>query len=175
MPIYVNDNSTWKIPKAIYVWNANANAWSETKSVSICRPGNVWQTMHNTAVITSNVTNANLYTIMGSPTAPLNAKVTVNVGVYVTSINANVSSFNVGPFPSGSRIYLVNNGTIQGASGNAGWNGGNAISTITSLVINNLGTIAGGMAGANANIGYYISGNSITSFDNSGILIGREG
>ncbi len=177
MTISVYDNTQWKIPKAIYVYNANANAWVETVSVSICTTGNTWNVVHNTAVITSNVTNANLYTIMGSPTVPLNVKVTVNVGVYVTSVNANVASFSIGGFPSGSRIYLVNNGTIQGATGNAAWPGGNAISTATSLIINNTGTIAGGAANAIVanGIGYYLSGNTLTSFETGGSLLGLVG
>jgi len=173
MTISVYDGYTWKIPKAIYIWNANANAWSETTSVSLYNGG--WQTQHNTAIITSNVVSANLYTIMGSPTVPLNVKVTVNVGVYVTSVNANVASFSIGGFPAGSRIYLINKGTIQGATGNAGWDGGNAISTTSSLIVNNLGSIQGGSAGSGGNLGYYLSGNTLTTFENNGFLSGRVG
>lgn len=173
MTINVYDNYQWKMPKAIYVYNANANAWSETTSVSIYANGD-WQTIHNTAIINSNVTNANLYTIMGSPTVPLNVKVTVNVGVYVTSVNANVASFSIGGFPAGSRVYLINKGTIQGAAGNAAWPGGNAVSTTTSLIINNTGTITGGSANAvvSAGIGYYLSGSTITTFETGGTLLG---
>lgn len=173
MTISVYDNYQWKIPKAIYVWDANVSAWTETTQVAIYANGD-WQTVHNTAVINSNVTNANLYTIMGSPTVPLNVKVTVNVGVYVTSVNANVASFSIGGFPAGSRIYLVNHGTIQGATGNAGWPGGNAISTTTSLIINNTGTIAGGAANAivSKGTGYYLTGSTISSFETGGTLLG---
>lgn len=173
MTINVYDNNQWKMPKAIYVYNANANAWTETTSVSIYANGN-WQTIHNTAVINSNVTNANLYTIMGSPTVPLNVKVTVNVGVYVSSVNANVASFNIEGFPAGSRVYLINKGTIQGATGNAAWPGGNAVSTTTSLIINNTGTITGGSANAvvSAGTGYYLTGSTITTFETSGTLLG---
>lgn len=175
MTISVYDNYQWKVPKSIYVWDGYA--WAETKSVNIYTNGD-WHTLHNTAVITSNVTNANLYTIMGSPTRPLNVKVTVNVGVWVTSVNANVASFSIGGFPTGSRIYLVNNGTIQGAEGNAAWKGGNAISTTTALIINNNGTIAGGPANAivsTKGTGYYLSGETITTFENSGSLLGLVG
>jgi hypothetical protein len=173
MTISVYDNFQWKTPKAIYVYNANANAWTETTSVSIHANGR-WQTIHNTAVINSNVTNANLFTILGQPNVALNAKVTVNVGVWVTSVNANVASFNIGGFPAGSRIYLVNKGTIQGAQGNAAWPGGNAISTTTSLIINNTGIIAGGSANAIVanGTGYYLTGSSLTSYESSGTLLG---
>jgi len=174
MTINVYDGSAWKIPKAIYVWNSNANTWSESTSVSLYS-GAGWKIQHNTAVITSNIINANLYTIMGSPTTPLSVKVTVNVGVYVTSVNANVASFSISGFPSGSRIYLINKGTIQGAAGNAGWDGGNAISTITSTIINNLGTIQGGAAGSGGTVGYYLSGTTYTTFETSGTLSGRVG
>jgi hypothetical protein len=175
MTISVYDNYQWKVPKAIYVWDGSD--WAETKSVNIFT-GNAWHTLHNTAVITSNVTNANLYTIMGSPTRPLNVKVTVDDGVWVTSVNANVASFSIGGFPIGSRIYLINNGTIQGATGNAAWAGGNAISTATSLIINNNGTIAGGQANAivaTKGTGYYLSGGTITTYENSGSLLGLAG
>lgn len=173
MTINVYDNFQWKVPKAIYVWDANISTWTETTSVAIYANGD-WQTVHNTAVINSNVTNANLYTIMGSPTVPLNVKVTVNVGVHITSVNANVASFSIGGFPAGSRVYLVNKGTIQGATGNAGWPGGNAVSTTTSLIINNTGTIAGGAANAivSKGTGYYLIGSTITSFETGGTLQG---
>jgi hypothetical protein len=175
MTISVYDKSQWKIPKAIYVWDSNVNVWSETAQVAIYANNN-WQTVHNTAVITSNVTNANLYTIMGSPTVPLNVKITVNVNVYITSVNANVASFSIDGFPAGSRIYLVNNGTIQGATGNAAWPGGNAITTTTSMLINNNGIIAGGSANAivSAGVGYYLTRNNgaTVSFEDGGTLLG---
>lgn len=179
MTINVYDNFQWQIPKAIYVWNANANAWSESSSVSIWANGR-WQTIHNTAVINSNVTNANLFSILGQPNVALNAKVTVNSNVWVTSVNANVASFSINLFPPGSRIYLINKGVIQGAQGNAGWPGGNAISTTSTLLINNTGTIAGGAANAivSAGGGYYLAGNatitgsSLTSYETGGTLLG---
>lgn len=173
MTISVYDNFQWKVPKAIYVWNANVSMWTETTQVSIFANDN-WQIVHNTAVISSNVTNANLFTIMGSPTVPLNAKVTINDDVYITSSDANVASMNIDGFPVGSRVYLINRGTIQGAEGSEGWAGGNAVTTSTSLVINNLGIIAGGPANAivSAGTGYYLTGSSLTTFENSGTLLG---
>ncbi len=173
MTINVYDNLQWKIPKAIYVYNANANAWSETTSVSIWASG-AWQKIHNTYLFTSNTVNANIYTTMGSPTIPVNAKITIDANVWMTASNSNVAAINVGPFPLGSRVYIVNNGVIQGTQGNAGWPGGNAISTTTSLLINNNGTISGGQANTivSAGVGYYLSGSTLTTFENSGLLIG---
>ena len=175
MTISVYDNFQWKIPKAIYVWDANTNAWAESLSTSIYANGN-WRTVHNTAAISSNVINANLYTIMGSPTVPLNVKVTVNPGVVITSTNANVASFSINGFPAGSRIYLINNGTIRGATGNAGFPGGNALTTTTSMIINNNGTIAGGSANAivSRGVGYYLaaSNGANISFENGGATSG---
>lgn len=174
MAIQLYDNNQWKLPRDVYVWNANANVWSQSKSVSIWANGD-WQTIHNTAVITSNVTNANLYTIMGSPTSPLTVNVMINVGVHITSVNSNVASFSIGGFPIGSRILLINRGTISGAAGNAGFNGGNAISTTTPLLLQNAGTISGGAAGLGKDIGFYLSGNTYTSIETVGTLLGRVG
>jgi hypothetical protein len=174
MAITLQDNGQWKKPKDIYVWNGNANVWSQTKSVSIWANG-YWQTMHNTAVITSNITNANLYTIMGSPTSPLTVNVMITSNVYITSVNANVASFSIGRFPAGSRIFLINQGTITGATGNAGYDGGNAISTTSELIVQNSGIISGGTAGAGANIGFYLSGQTLTSIETTGTLLGRVG
>ena len=175
MTISVYDNSQWKIPKAIYVWDSNVSAWSESAQVAIYANGN-WQTVHNTAVINSDITNADLYTIMGSPTVPLNVKITINPGVTIMSVNANVASFNVSGFPAGSRIYLIINGVIQGATGNAGFPGGNAITTTTSMLIDNNGIIAGGSANAvvSQGVGYYLVRNneSTVSFEDSGTLLG---
>ena len=85
-----------------------------------------------------------------------------------------MASFNISLFPPGSRIYLVNKGTIQGAQGNAGWPGGNAVSTTSTLIINNTGTISGGLANtvSAAGTGYYLTGSSLTSYENSGTLFG---
>ena len=173
MTINVYDNYQWKVPKAIYVWNANANVWSETTSVSVWANG-AWQKIHNTYLFTSNTVNANVYTTLGSPTIPINAKITVDANVWITASNANVAAIDIGAFPLGSRIYIVNNGVIQGAQGNAAWPGGNAISTTSTLLINNNGTIAGGSANAivSAGIGYYLSGSALTTFENSGLLSG---
>ena len=175
MTINVYDNYQWKVPKAIYVWNANANAWSETTSVSIWANSN-WQKIHNTYIFTSNTVNANIYTTMGSPTIPINAKITIDENVWMTSANSNVAAIDIGGFPLGSRVYLVNNGVIQGNIGsNAGWDGGNAIATTNPLIINNLNTIGGGAGNTTGGAGYYLSGSAYTTFENAGFLTGLVG
>lgn len=175
MTISVYDSYQWKVPKAIYVFNSNTKSWVETTSVSIQFSGN-WKLVHKSTTISSNVTNANLYTIAGSPTSPLNFKVTIAATATISASNANVSSLSISGFPTGSRIYLINRGTIQGATGNAGWPGGNAISTTTPMIINNLGTIAGGLANtvSSKGLGYYLTaatGTPIT-YEGQGTLLG---
>lgn len=173
MTISVYNNNTWKIPKAIYVFDGNSNAWTETKSVSVGSVGNVWVLHHNVAVISTNITNANLFAIMGSPTRPLNAKVTINANVTISSDNANIASLTINGFPLGSRVFLINNGTILGNTSSPGIRGGNAVSTTTSLLLNNLGTIRAGTNINGANPGYYLKGGNVTKFETAGTLSGQ--
>lgn len=175
MTISVYDNNAWKIPKAIYVFDGNTNVWVETQSVSTGTVGNVWVLHHNTAVISANVTNANLYTMVGSPVTPLNLKVTVNANVTISSNNANIASLDISGFPAGSRVYLINYGTILGNTSSPGIRGGNAVSTTTSLLVNNTGVIRAGSDSNGANPGYYVSGSSITTFETAGTLSGQVG
>lgn len=175
MTISVHNNNTWRIPKAIYVFDSNSNVWAETKSVSSGDVGNVWVMHHNVAIISANVTNANLFTIMGSPADPLNVKVTINANVTITSNNANIASLTINGFPSGSRVYLINNGTILGNTSSANIRGGNAISTTTSLLLDNLGTIRSGTDINGANPGYYLKGGNVTTFETAGTLSGQLG
>jgi hypothetical protein len=175
MTISVYDNNTWKIPRAIYVFDGNANVWTETKSVSSGTVGNVWVLHHNTAVISANITNANLFSLMGSPTTPINVKVTINANVFITSNNANIAGMTIGSFPTGSRVYLINNGTITGNTSSPDIRGGNAVSTTTSLILNNNGAIRAGNDSNGANPGYYLSGSSVTTFENAGTLSGLSG
>lgn len=52
---------------------------------------------------------------------PLTATVTINPGVFVNASSTGVYAFSTGsPFPSGSSLRIVNNGTIIGRGGNGG-------------------------------------------------------
>lgn len=175
MTISVYNNNTWKIPKAIYVFDGNSNVWTEAKSVSSGSVGNVWILHHNTAVISANISNANLFTLMGSPTTPLNMKITINSNVVISSTDANVASLTIDAFPLGSRVYLINNGTIIGNTTTPGIRGGNAISTTTALILNNTGTIRAGADSNGANPGYYLTGSTITTIETAGTLSGLMG
>lgn len=159
MGMYVNNSSTWTPPKAIYV--KNSGSWASAKNVYINDSG-FWYPMFTTYAITASSSNLNLYTALGSPTSPITAVVTINSGVTISGGSSASYALNITGFPSGSLIYLVNNGTIVGKGGNGGARvsgaggqgaskpglpGGTAIYTRNTLYIENNGTIAGGGGG----------------------------
>jgi hypothetical protein len=77
--------------------------------------------------IAANTTNYNLKSAAiaagWNQTAPLDATVTINSGVYVYSTSTGAYAFQTGvTFPAGTILRLINNGTILGAGG-AGGNG----------------------------------------------------
>ena len=114
--------------------------------------------------ISSSTTNYNMRTAFvdagwdGSKV--LNGTVTVNSGVTVYSTSTGSYALQTGsPYPSGSSIALVNNGTILGKGGNAGaggagttgYNGsggGPAFYAASATTVTNNGRIAGGGGGA---------------------------
>jgi hypothetical protein len=74
------------------------------------------------ATISANTTNYNLraaaVTAGWNQTSPLNATVTINAGVYVSSTNTGTYAFDTGStFPAGTTLALINNGTILGMGG----------------------------------------------------------
>ena len=87
---------------------------------------------------------------------PIKVTVTVNPGVIQGSTapgTAGLSTGN-GPWPTGSVITIINNGTISGKGGDGGGNpqgagqpGGNAIELNYPVSIQNNGTISGGGGG----------------------------
>jgi hypothetical protein len=97
-----------------------------------------------TLVISSNQTNFNLHTALGSPSGAVRAVVVINSGVVVSSNNTSTHAFDEGPLPAGSSVLLINNGSIYGMGG-AGGNGGNAsVPTIFGETVT---------AGANGSVG----------------------
>jgi hypothetical protein len=124
--------------------------------------------------ITANVQNLNLYTLAGTPACPVVDTFIVDPGVVVgsdfTTQTASGSALMTGAFPSGSRIVLINRGSIIGAGGvggndigydgtvlggacptTNGYQGGNAIWVSTSgVTISNQGVIASGGGGGGA-------------------------
>jgi hypothetical protein len=75
---------------------------------------------NRSVVISSNQTNYNLHTALGSPTSPVNVSVTINSGVVVSSNNTSTPAFDQGSLPAGSRVTLVNNGSLRGMGGAGG-------------------------------------------------------
>ena len=125
-----------------------------------------------TLVISSNQTNFNLHTALGSPSTPVRATVVINSGVVISSNNASTPAFDEGALPAGSSVTLINNGSIRafggagGAGGTAfydspftpdlrgsavgsnGQSGGNALRlTAPTVVVNGAGEIFGGGGG----------------------------
>lgn len=83
-------------------------------------------------ISTDQSSGYNVLTKAGTPTAPVRVTVTVNSGVYV-------SSMIFGSFPTGSILRLINHGHIYGsggAAGSGGGPGGDGLSGGTALTLN---------------------------------------
>lgn len=92
---------------------------------------------------------------------PIDVGITVASGVYIVSHATTVAAIDAtGPFATGSKLTLTNNGTIYGRGGKGGkggyfpnvngengGDGGNAINTTITTFITNNGVIAGGGGG----------------------------
>jgi hypothetical protein len=132
------------------------------------------------ATISASTNNYNLKTAAiaagWNQVAPLVATLTINGGVVVGSTSVSTAALNSGTtFPVGSRITLVNNGTIKGKGGDGtscrwvsassgywaanggGEAGGTALKTTIPTTVTNNGVIAGG-SGGGAFIGGYATG-----------------
>jgi hypothetical protein len=128
-----------------------------------------------TQTIAANTTNYNLKSAAiaagWNQTAPLDATVTINSGVYVYSTSTGAYAFQTGAtFPAGTVLRLINNGIILGMGGSGG-NGGNpnvvgsgfagnvggpAMLIQHAIQITNNGSIAGGGGGGGGGgAGYY--------------------
>lgn len=68
-------------------------------------------------VIAANTTNVNLFTLAGSPTTPVDLSVTIAADVIFGSTSPTIPAFDVGQFPAGSKITIINLGDGQGAGG----------------------------------------------------------
>jgi hypothetical protein len=106
-----------------------------------------------TLYVSSNQTNLNLSTLFGATKyqAKIDKKVIINSGVTVGATNTSNYALSI-PSGFGGRIYLVNNGSIQGAGGAAnGGTGGNTIfAGASKIYIDNRGTIYSGGGGGGA-------------------------
>jgi len=154
--IHVNDGGTFKRANQVYV--NDGGTWKEPHEIYI-RDAGTWKLVHKLFTISSNQTNYNLYTALGSPTVPLTIRVTINA-ITIKATNTSSNAFTVGNFPAGTEVYIINNGTLLGAgaqggrgtdynnnNGTAGGTGGTALYTRIATKIQNNNTIAGGGGG----------------------------
>ena len=120
-------------------------------------------TIQTLLTISSNITNYNLFTTLGSPVTPVDVIITINSGVYVYSTDTATPAFSTGSIPVGSTIKIINNGYIMGMGGAGGTGsntpgpiaGGSAISTFLPIIIDNTsGWIGGGGGGGSGATGF---------------------
>lgn len=125
--------------------------------------------------IASNTNNYNLRNAAiaagWDQATPLQATVTINSGVVVSSPTTATAAFDTGTAPAGSSISIVNNGYIVGMGGNAGspsgrnnativpgsagGSGGPALRAQTAINVTNNGVIAGGGGGGGGGRAFY--------------------
>jgi hypothetical protein len=112
-------------------------------------------------VLGSNRTNydlaADLQTGYGwDGLSPVNVSVTVSAGVIVNASSTALPTFAI-DLPAGSKVTLINLGSIIGRGGNGGVAdsraGGTALSTTVATSVDNQGMIAGGGGGGGAGLG----------------------
>ena len=122
--IYVNDEGTWKLPKS--VWVNQLGTWRVCKNVYVNKSG-AWKELIKTVDITSNKSNFNLHSYLGSPSQALSVVVNINSNVVISSSNTSgnrTTAFTVGNFATGSTVIINNNGYISGGGGFGGQGGG---------------------------------------------------
>jgi len=157
MTLSVKNSSSWVVPSKVYA--KDGGVWKQANQVYVRQGGN-WYLMFNTATISTSSNNVNLYTLLGSPTSPITAAVEIASGVTIGSSSYTLPALTIDGFPTGSVIYLTNNGNIIGAGGTgggrvagtgpaarAGTEGGTAIYTRNTLKLTNNLTIASGGGG----------------------------
>lgn len=166
MTIYVNNNGTWASPKLVNV--NKSGTWTATPKVYV-NNGGTWQLVYIYINITSNQSNYNLYTAAGSPSRPVTCYCVINSGVQITASTPANYAFTVGSFPSGSKVFLVNKGTIAGAGGDAS---GKGVSTATQAIVQTAHNVT---APAEANGGPAFNANFAISIDNGSGTIGGGG
>ena len=94
--IYVNDEGTWKLPKSI--WINQLGTWRVCKNVYVNSSG-AWKELIKTVDITSNKSNFNLHSYLGSPSQALSVVVNINSNVVISSSNTSgnrTPAFTVG-------------------------------------------------------------------------------
>jgi hypothetical protein len=100
-------------------------------------------------VFSSNTTETtvNVSAISGYKAGKSDITITVNNGIYIYSTSTAAAALTISGTTSGDRIFLINNGFIMGKGGDAGLNGGPALSLASNTTITNNSYIAGGGGG----------------------------
>ena len=102
----------WKTVSDVYV--KVGGSWREVTEI-YTKESNVWKRTfsYNKLVISSNTSDFNLQTAMGSPSGKQRVDVWINSGVIISSTSTN-PSFDTCAFAAGSEILITNNGQIIG-------------------------------------------------------------
>lgn len=173
MPISVKDATGYKL--VYQVWHKVSGTWIEVPLIHY-KIGGAWKRVHEkiTPFIFNQTISVNTYgynvreaaTLAGWNTAdPLLATITINSGVVVGAESAQNFAFSSGlSFPLGSKLTIINNGTIAGMGGKgadsgklaqlvaaqSGGLGGTAlfVNLKTTLINNGLIVAGGGGGGA---------------------------
>lgn len=107
--------------------------------------------------ITADIFNFNSTTVLANSSwdgvTPVILTVNIASGIVVSGNDTSIPAFVVNALPSGSQVFINNNGFIIGMGGRggdaqkAGGSGGIALNTLTNIVLTNTGTIGGGGGG----------------------------
>ena len=193
--VHVKDSGVWKLPKSIWV---KSGTWRVCNNVYV-KHGGSWREMIKTVSLTSNRTNFNLHSYVGSPSQPIAIIFNIAPNVTISSSGYTggyrTTSFTVGNFPNGSSVLINNNGVIAGGGGDGGvpgagytnqarrpttgGNGGYGLVKGSSrnydCTLVNTGTISGGGGGGGGGSGNGSSGGGAVSGGSGGQGAGISG
>ena len=131
MAVYVKQGGLWYPVKEIYT--KQGGTWKQASMYS--RVSGTWQPTHYHVEITADTQNYDLFSALGSPTNPVTVSVHIHPGVVVGSASTATPAFDTGgSWAAGSRLYLMNEGTIVGAGGNGGKGGTGSSDCLSSVV-----------------------------------------
>jgi hypothetical protein len=174
---FTNDTANWFLGR---LTNISVRSW-------IVSPFSADPPWAQVVVIQNSTNNLNLWNYLlsvgvATPGTPGSWDVIIASGVVIGSTSTTVAALDTGAFPSGSSLYLVNNGTIVGAGGtggsvtqqyvccddtgnyyyqttdNPGTGGGTAIRAQGVISISNNGSIWGGGGGGGSGPGGGVAG-----------------
>ena len=143
---------------------AKTNAAGEIQTLKISR---FYGTSKEYVInVTSSTTNYNWYTVFSTTFTPLStpyiARLVIGSGATIGATSTSTAALTVGGFPSGTYVFIDNNGQIYGAHGAgststsvAGGAGGDALNANTTglvVSIKNAGSIFGGGGGGGKGI-----------------------